>query len=44
MGLIVKPANKRLLKTLGFAIRMPILEDPALISKLNHEDHEEHKE
>jgi hypothetical protein len=29
---------------MGFAIRMPNLDDPELMSKFNHEDHEEHKE
>ena len=35
IGLIVKLTNKRLLKTMGFAIRMPNLDDPELISKLD---------
>ncbi len=44
MGHIVKVANKRLLKTIGFAIRMPIPEELEPKAKYNHEDHEEHKE
>jgi len=44
MGPVVKVANKRLLKTMGFAIRMPIPEELELKAQYNHEDHEEHKE
>jgi len=44
MGHIVKVANKRLLKTIGFAIRLPIPEELEPKAKYNHEDHEDHEE